>query len=73
MFYLIFSDAFIGQYVGTISAYDPDRDAVLTFYFADPKTASSDEGYVVDPNNYNFTVIVSSFLVVKYPLQILPM
>lgn len=60
MFDFFLTDALIGQVVGTISAYDPDADAVLRFAFSDPKSASSDEGFEVDPAQYDFRVSKSS-------------
>ncbi|XP_053380396.1 cadherin EGF LAG seven-pass G-type receptor 2-like [Mercenaria mercenaria] len=44
----------IGYTFGPIVASDPDFDAVLRFRFVEPKEASSDEGFPVDSNNYEF-------------------
>lgn len=53
------SDVPIGHIVGSVSASDPDIDAVLKFEWHGLKEASSDEGYVVNPETgYDFRVCV---------------
>ncbi|XP_052263419.1 protocadherin Fat 4-like isoform X2 [Dreissena polymorpha] len=50
----VYDNAFLGFKVGTIKAYDPDADAILRFRFNDPKQASSEEGFQVTPDVYDF-------------------
>ncbi|XP_052765608.1 cadherin-87A-like isoform X2 [Mya arenaria] len=52
--FVVYDNAFIGQKIGTIRAYDQDADAQFNFTFNDQKEATSDQGYVVDYNVYDF-------------------
>lgn len=53
--------------MGTITATDPDQDAILRFYFDEPKSASSDEGFIVtqspDQDGYDFKVSVDAYFI----------